>query len=167
MFDFQSMPQSPLKQGLKNAFGALKFGSSFMSALARACNSGYNMPSVSNGRDSPRRAEERGKKKVSLSSGSSEREEAEAPQLASYKPRLDTGKVVSRSPGRDDDSYTYDTTPEQEKNEKKEKKEKESRREARAPNAKDVRDRDRRSEVPRTCRIPRIQSTPTKMMKRA
>ena len=142
------MPQSPLKQGLKNAFGALKFGSSFMSALARACNSGYNMPSVSKDRDSPRRAEERGKRKVSLSSGSSEREDAAAPQLASNKPRLDTGKVVSRSPGRDDDSYTYDTTPEQEKNEKKEKKEKESRREARAPNAKDVRDRDRRSKVP-------------------
>ena len=113
------MPQSPLKQGLKNAFGALKFGSSFMSALARACNSGYNMPSVSKDRDSPRRAEERGKRKVSLSSGSSEREDAAAPQLASNKPRLDTGKVVSRSPGRDDDSYTYDTTPEHEKNEKK------------------------------------------------
>ena len=91
---------------------------------------------------SPRRAE-RGKRKVSLSSGSSEREDAAPPETVRNKPKPDTGKARSRSRSgaRDDESYTYETTPEEERKESQSQKEAK----VKAADPRDVRDKDRHS----------------------
>lgn len=119
-------------------------GSTLISALARARNSGYNMTEAPRSKDDRRRGrdadgEVRGRTKVSLSS-ESDGIPSEDDRGAKKKSKPDDRRKASRRDRRDqrdqDEEYSYtyeDSTPEQEKKELKKDKKKDSR---------DVRNRD-------------------------
>lgn len=137
---FCSVKDFDFLQGIISSHGScaivVSHGSNLISALARACNIGYNMTEVPRSKDRHKRSHDEVKGRRSISLDPSSGSEA-ASERARRMPT--PHKHETRSPIRDDDSYTYDeSTPEQEKRQKKDQKR----------DAKDARNRDQPDKGP-------------------